>query len=480
MFFQLERQHFFRPLNGKYRETVAACLRTLHERLHGPGADFSQTLTRDGLRDLLRPVVQSSAAVIEVAAPADGDEMAQIPVGDDVQLTGAIIRTLLRDGWMETFPDRTGLVTAYRFTRGGKLFAEALWSHERPHQRARQRNMRSCRNSVEAALKSVDAFDLVDAYEHAERVISDLAEGVDYFQDLVRRLMVEASRTPWDEFMEFLGRFEREFKKQLTADDANRHRQIIRDALGRLRNLEQARIHYLEDQLNDVAPWVLKERSGASSLEWLLNRIEDMVELACSTKQPELIKAMNVYMRRAASIVQQAMMLRAGARRQSFSAAISKAATLTGEAQDTYLGQLGQVLGASEVRLLDPAVFKLRRASQRRRALTVTALPQVSRDSRLAAAQSRAEAGAFALSNDDVHEMLLRERRLRNRDFRISTLQINTAVEVLAVMQAVEAIRASGSQSLKATRLESRLVNPYYTGFDYLIQLLDHADRPDR
>ena len=69
MFFELERQHFFRPLNGKYRETVAACLRTLHERLHGPGADFSQTLSRDGLRDLLRPVVQSNAAVIELAAP---------------------------------------------------------------------------------------------------------------------------------------------------------------------------------------------------------------------------------------------------------------------------------------------------------------------------------------------------------------------------------------------------------------------------
>ena len=92
MFFELERQHFFRPLNGKYREMVAACLRTLHERLHGPGADFTQTLTRDGLRDLLRPVVQTSAAAIEVTVPADGDEMAQIPAGDDVQLTGAIAR----------------------------------------------------------------------------------------------------------------------------------------------------------------------------------------------------------------------------------------------------------------------------------------------------------------------------------------------------------------------------------------------------
>lgn len=479
MFFASERQHFFSPLNGKRRELVAACLRALHERLHGPGADYSQSLTRDNLRDLLLPVVQAGDHE-QREAEADGDELGQIPSGDDPALVGAIIRALLRHGWLETFPDRTGLVTAYRFTRGGKLFAEALWAHERPHVRARQRNMRSCRNSVEAVLKNNDAYDLVDAYEHAERVISDLAEGVDYFQDLVRRLMAEASRAPWDEFMGFLERFEREFKKQLTADDANRHRQIIRDNLNRLRNLDQSRYRYLEDQLNDVSPWVLKERSSSSSLDWILNRIEDMVELACITMQPELIRAMNVYMRRAANIVQQALMLRGGAHRPAYQTAITKVAAMARADQDAYLEQLGGALAACEVRLLDPASFKLRSYAQRRKALTVTAVPKVTREARLAAALARAETGAFALSNEDVHTMLLRERRLRNRDFRMSTLPVNTAVEVLAVMQTVEAIRASGSPSLKATRLDTRLVNLYYTGFDFLIQLQAHADRPDR
>jgi hypothetical protein len=479
MFFESERQHFFRPLNGKRRELVAACLRTLHERLHGPSADYSQSLTRDGLRDLLLPVVQTGDRE-PPDVDLDGDEFEQIPYGDDAALAGGIIRALLRNGWLEAFPDRTGLVTAYRFTRAGKLFAEALWAHERPHVRARQRNMRSCRNSVEAALKSIDAYDLVDAYEHAERVISDLAEGVDYFQDLVRRLMSEASRTPWEEFMGFLERFEREFKKQLTADDANRHRQNIRDALNRLHNLEQARHRHLENQLNDVAPWVLNERSGTSSLDWLLNRIEDMVELACSTMQPELIRAMNVYMRRAASIVQQALMLRGAARRPAYQVILTKAAALERADQDAYLEQIGAALGASEVRLLDPTVFRLRSHAQRRRALTVTAVPKVTREAKLAAAIARAETSAFAVSNEDVHLMLLRTRRALNRDFRISMLPVNNATEVLAVMQAVEAIRSNESQSLKAIRLESRLVNSYYTGFDFLIQLRDHANQPDR
>jgi hypothetical protein len=65
--------------------------------------------------------------------------------------------------WLEQFAERTGLVTAFRFSRPGKLFAEALWSLDRPS-RSRQRNMRGCRKALEAALSERgDAHDLVDA-----------------------------------------------------------------------------------------------------------------------------------------------------------------------------------------------------------------------------------------------------------------------------------------------------------------------------
>jgi hypothetical protein len=45
VFYEAERQNFFRPLNGKRRELVVACLRSLFERLHGAGADYSHNLT---------------------------------------------------------------------------------------------------------------------------------------------------------------------------------------------------------------------------------------------------------------------------------------------------------------------------------------------------------------------------------------------------------------------------------------------------
>ena len=366
MFYEAERQNFFRPLYGKRRELVVACLRSLYERLHGSGADYSHNPTRDDMRDILLPVVQRMSNEINAEDSAVDDELAAISSDNVLELASAIFRSLLRDGWLEMFGDRAGLVTAYRFTRTGKLFAEALWAFDRPRTRSRQRNVRSCRNSLEATFRNADAYDLVDALDYAEKVISDLSEGVDYFQELVRHLMVEASQTPWDEFMEFLDRFEREFKKQLTADSVDRHRQSIRETLGKLRSLPEDRLKTMNIQLDEIARWAVQERSGHSTFDWMLDRIEEMVEAACTTKQPELIKAMNTYMRQATNIVQQAMMLRGGQSRHAYSRAITQVAKLQALDQDKFLEKIGDTITASEVRLLDPASFKLRSASQRR------------------------------------------------------------------------------------------------------------------
>lgn len=480
MFFEAERQHFFRPLYGKRRELVAACLRSVYERLHGPGADYSQNLNRDSLRDVLIPVIQEHSGDVILDVGAGDDELAGIDSNDAQQLAGALIRSLLKDGWLETFGDRVGLVTAYRFTRPGKLFAEALWSLSRLRTRSRQRNVRGCRNALVAALKNVDAYDLVDAYDYAEKVISDLSEGVDYFQELVRRLMSEASRTPWDEFMEFLDRFEKDFKKQMTADNVERHRQAIRESISRLRNIEDDKFRVLEQQLQDIASWANPEKHAESSFDWMIERIEEMVEAACNTKHPELIKAMNVYMRRATSIVQQALMLRGGKTHHSYTKAISMVAGMEGDKQTALLEKIGNAIAAAEMKLLDPAAFKLRSASQRRKALSVTAQPRVTRESRLAAAMHRAEAAAFALSNDDVLAAMRSELRLRNRPVRLSTLPVKTATDVLQAMQAVEAVRASRDGSLKATKLPAKLYNEYYSANDYQIEFKNDPDHTTR
>jgi len=185
---------------------------------------------------------------------------------------------------------------------------------------------------------------------------------------------------------------------------------------------------------------------------------------------------MNIYMRRAAGIVQQAMMLQGGQRRQSYSRAIAKAASLEGTAQTDFLERLGEAIAPSEIRLLDPATFKLRSASQRRKALTVTALPKISRDARLQAAIQRTEAAAFTLSNQDVVDFIRSELRLQQRPVRLSSLPMQTATDVLQAMQMVEAVRGSRDDTLTAKKLPSQLRNAYYTGSDYQLELNHDSD----
>lgn len=469
VFFEAERKRFFRPLNSSRRELVVACLRALYERLHGPAADYAHTMTRDSLRELLTAVVRDNPDRLTLDAEPDEFSTAN---GEPLQLTNMLMRALLTDGWLEQFADRHGLVTAFRFSRPGKLFAEALWMLDRPS-RSRQRNMRGCRNALEAALQPRgDAHDLVDAYEYAEKVIEDLTEGIDYFQELVRHLMQTASaQRQWSEFVEFLDRFQREYSKQLTADNAMLNRQAIRQNLERLREVNDAKFRRMDEQLHDVAHWAVKEHAGSTVYEWLLSRIESIVDAACETKQPGFLKAMETYLKRINGLAMQSLMLRSGQTRHAYLQGIQRIAHTEDRAeQDRLLLHYGAHLTGAEVRLLDPASFKLRTATQRRKAVTVTIRPRSTREERLAAALARAEAEAFSLPNELVAEGLRAELRLFRHPIRLSAMPIEGAADVLKVMQAVEAARSSAGD-FDVRRLPTRLDNSAYSGTDYEIEL---------
>lgn len=468
-FFDAERTRFFRPLNSSRRELVAACLRTLYERLHGPSADYSHNLNRDELKDLLMPVVQAHQGRFE--AVDQNDELASAETDDPTQLTSLLIRVLVGDGWLEQYPDRQGLVTAFRFTRPGKLFAEAFWSLYRPS-RSRQRNMRGCRNALDAALSERgDAHDLVDAYEYAEKVIEDLTEGIDDLQERVRQLMVEATiHTQWDSFVEFLERFQRDYSKQLTVDSSTLNRNAIKQKLEQLRTeLGSVKHRRLEADLHEIAAWAVKEHTGTSVLDWLLGRIEEIVDAAHQSKQPGFIRAMENYVKRVAGLVQQSMMLRTGQSRHSFLDAIQRVSMLDTEKQDVLLQRIGESIASVDVKLLDPSSFKLRTAVQRRKAAITSVPPRPTREARLAAALKKAEDQAFSVPNEALTQKIRSDLRLFNHPVRLSGLPLATARDVLSVMQTVEAVRNTRARDLRASKLPGTVENEYFSGADYEI-----------
>jgi hypothetical protein len=274
----------------------------------------------------------------------------------------------------------------------------------------------------------------------------------------------------WDEFVEFLDRFQREYAKQLTVDSATLNRNAIRSRIEDLRvQLPDSKRERMEAQLQDIAKWAVLECSGPSVMDWLLDRIEEIVDAAHESKQPGFVRAMDTYIKRVTGLVQQSMMLRSGEHRHAYLAAVRKIASLDKAAQDHLLGRIGEQLAAAEVRLLDPSSFRLRNARQRRLASTVSVPPRASREALLAAAMRKAEAVAFSVSNAQLVDDIRKKLRLFNHPVRLSMLPLHSAQDVLAAVQTVEAARAKNADDLIVRRMPGRMENDFFTHTDYEI-----------
>ena len=461
---------FFRPLTLKRRRLIAACIRAFFQRLYGSHADYRSLLGREELRDLFVQTIQSEAACAEVDDDPGEEGFAPGDLADEQKMASAFIRQLLADGWLETAEDRVRLVTAYRFTRAGKIFAQALTLADRPRERTRQRNMRSCKNALTAFIERRDVEDLLDAYEYADRVITDLSEDIELFYELARKILVDAhAQGNWEAFVEFIEkRFRDEFSPRLVYDNAERHRLDITALIDRLSELPRTEVQSIDTELLLHAPWAAQAAGQGGALGWLLERIEEMVTAACRTKQPELFRAMESYIRRHVVLLSQSLFMDA----DGSNAALAKLIRTIGEmppiVQVAWLESKAAAIAPMAVALYDPATVRLKTSSERTRAQTVSIVPEITREERLRQFLRHAEERAFSLSQQDIVGYLQGHMNDTNQ-LRLSELPVDDAMQALCLLRAVEAARAAGE--LDVERREGDLLeNEIMSGTDYLIR----------
>ncbi|MDR2112197.1 MAG: DUF5716 family protein [Candidatus Accumulibacter sp.] len=467
--FTADNPRFFRPLTLKKRRLIAACIRAFHERLYGSHADYRSILGREELRDLFVQTLQDSDAGGE-----DGDEtieegFAPGDLADEQKMASAFIRQLLADGWLETAEDRVRLVTAYRFTRAGKIFAQALAQAERPRERTRQRNMRSCKNALAAFIDRRDVEDLLDAHEYAHRVISDLSEDIELFHELARNILADAyAQGNWDDFLDVIGRFQNDFSPRLVYDSAERHRLDIAALTVRLGELTDVEVQAVDAELARHAPWAVQAAGHGGALGWLLERIEEMVAAACQSKQPELFRAMESYIRRHVMLLSQSLFMDANSGSAALSRLIRKIGEMPPTIQEAWLADKAVAIAPVAVALYDPATLRLKTAAERVHAQTVSIVPEITREERLRQFLRDAEERAFSLSWQEIVDYLLGRMR-GNGQLRLSELPVDDALQALSLLRAVEAARAS--DELEVERRESEpLENAILSGTDYTIR----------
>ena len=302
MFFTDDRSQFFRPLTGKYREQVAECLRLLHEKLYSAKADYGESLKRDQVLDVF-------IEALERAPLLEGDDEVGRFQSNREQATW-ILNTLVEHGWLKRDKDEASFQSTYPFSRTGRLFTQTLAEIDGRSVRTRHRNTRNTLNALAAFVERGEVYDLLDAHEHSERIISDFTDIIAELEERKRELVREVEsqqlvQLASDQFFEFMEkRFQPDVAIRMSADSVEKHRDLIQNTIEQIKNKPRNWKTNAEKDLRRLAPDLIIG-AEVSVLMQILDSIETRMRNAAEIMLPALRRTLQGFVRRADIIMRQ-------------------------------------------------------------------------------------------------------------------------------------------------------------------------------
>src|SRR5690554_1547867 len=302
MFFTDDRTQFFRPLTGKYREQVAECLRLLHEKLYSTKADYGESLKRDQVLDVF-------IEALERAPLLEGDDEVGRFQSNREQATW-VLNTLVEHGWLKRDKDEASFQSTYPFSRTGRLFTQTLAEIDGRSVRTRHRNTRNTLNALAAFVDRGEVYDLLDAHEHSERIISDFTDIIAELEERKRELVREVEsqqlvQLASDQFFDFMEkRFQPDVAIRMSADSVEKHRDLIQNTIEQLKNKPKNWKTNAEKDLRRLAPDLIIS-AEVSVLMQILDSIETRMRNAAEIMLPALRRTLQGFVRRADIIMRQ-------------------------------------------------------------------------------------------------------------------------------------------------------------------------------
>ncbi|MEQ8802511.1 MAG: DUF5716 family protein [Haliea sp.] len=474
MFFTGERTQFFRPLTGKYREQIAECLRLLHERLYSSQADYGESLRREQILDLF-------TEALERAPLLEGEDEGRF--NSSREQAGWILNQLVENGWLKRDKDEASFQSTYPFSRSGRLFTQTLAEVDGRSVRTRHRNTRNTLNALAAFLERGEVYDLLDAYEHSERIIADFTDIIAELEERKRELVreVEAQQLVQqasDQFFDFMEkRFQPDVAIRLSADSVEKHRERIQRTIEKIRRKQNKWKASAERELRRLAPDLVVSDEG-SVLWHLLDSIDTRMRNASEIMLPSLRRTLQGFTRRADIIIRQLSYVHS----QKHNDIVGRCRELSA-LDDASFGQrlaaAGDAMAGLKLGLVDPAHNRLREQRQQRPVrsrITELAAPDAATRHELLLQQLMEK--AFNINNgalrDYLREALGASRRIDSRD-----LPINNAGDLLALSHVIElgsADHAGPGFRLRLERTEPITGEYYFTRRDGFLLELEHDD----
>lgn len=473
MFFRQKQKDFFRPLTSKYREQIANCLQSLYQQLYTIQADYESLNTREKLVALFQETVTRSPVF-----DLDNDDEANVPVRNDREQANWILNALLEYGWLEKQVDEATLQSSYAFTRIGRLFTQSIVETNGAAYRTRHRNTRNVRNALKMFVDQGDVYDLLDAFEFSERIISDFSDTIAELDERKRQLVKEVEAQQLvekasEEFFEFMEkRFMPDLSIRLSADSVEKWRDEIQDSVNKARRKRKEFKADAESNLRKVAPELVEQKNTSVYLS-ILERIEQRIHRASEIMLPALRRSLHGFTRRADIIMRQLSFSAQG--RQSELLEICQSLSQESDDQVNQKLQLaGEKLAQLQVAFFDPQQIKLYQR-QKKRIVDTRAEDSESMDdgARKDLYIRQTVERAFALSNKDMAEYLVKSLGKGHRIYS-HQLPVSSARELLMRAHAIE-VGSAGRQSSEfqfvVEPTGKRITDDYFEADEFSITL---------
>lgn len=472
MFFIDARIHFFKPLSGKYREHVRACLGLLYNRQYGASADYGHSLTRDQVIEILEE------ALIQLGDVSfEQDELDDSTVEERFKTAREhaswVLKQLTEFGWIERQVDTATLQSTYPFSRMGRVFAQSLLEADSSRVRTRHRNTRNTLNALDAFANRGEIYDLLDAFDYSERIVTDFTDVISELEEKKRALVQEMEsqqliQQAAEQFFDFMEkRFQPDIQVRLSADSVEKHRDHIDKRIRGIRRKNDEFKRDAEADLRRTVPDLCE--SHQSFLYYILDTIERRMHNAAEVMLPALRRALHGFTKRADIIIRQLSYLNT----QQDSNLVDVCRELADLPIDEFRPRMAAAaneVSSFKLRLIDPQQVKLLERKVKEivdNKVAEALIPD--RDAQCELMVQQLLDQAFVMNSQGIKDYIMHTLR-DGRKLSTKELQIDSADDLLAMAHAIEVgalNNLSSDLEFKVSRKGNQTAsNEYYQRFD--------------
>jgi len=479
MFFNDERSTLFRPLVGKFREQFVECLQALYTQLYSATADYRQSLSRDRVIDIFQEAIPKACVMEEEESEFVAHHRSER------EQANWIFNQLLEHGWLDKLHDDATLQSTFAFTRVGRIFTQPMIDTAGGRFRTRHRNTRNTRNALRSFLEKGEAYDLLDAFEFSERIISDFSDVISELDERKRQLVKEVEsqqvvQRASDEFFDFMEkRFMPDLSVRLSADSVEKYRDEIQTLVTAARRKRKEFKVDAERELRKVAPELITDPKRSLYL-MVLDGIEGRMHGAAEVMLPAMRIALNSFTRRADIIIRQLSYSSRGTQNRLVEVC-QKLAELPPEDQGEQLQFAGEQLAVLNCGVPDPNALKLN-AERVRRIVNTSAEEhsEMDKESRKKLFVQQTIEQAFAVNNQDMGQYLLKALG-DGETISSKLLPVENAKDLLMSAHAIEIGSAGNNSSseynFKISASGERIETEFFTECDeFMIEIEERTE----